>query len=290
MDPTNRSRNHLKSRILFALLYPLLGVAALCLGGPGFALAVAVAIIPFHLLSLKTSSVLITRKFQGHELTSKQAPKLKRILRTLSERAHLEHRPLLFMVPGDAISAFSVGSRSRPAIALSHGLLENLDTRELAGVLAHEVTHLSQGDPLVMVLSGLLRRVIGVMAVLAGLFVAMNLPMFLLGREAFEVLPLLVLLVAPSLGSLLLFALSRCIEFSADRGAAELLGDPEPLASALKKMGTSHKVPWWQRLFPGGGKSAQPLLRTHPTARERIQRLRGLRISSPFSCDPLFQD
>ncbi len=290
MKPTLLFRNRLKSRICFALLYPLLGLAALALGGTGFAVATAVAIIPFHLLSLRTSAALITGKFHGHELKSNQATKLKRILRTLSERAHLDHRPLLFLVPGETISAFSVGTRNHPAIALSQGLLENLDTRELAGVLAHEVTHLRHGDPLVMVLSGLLRRVIGVMALLAGLFVAMNLPKFLLGKETFDLLSLLVLLLAPTLGSLLIFALSRSLEFSADRGAAELLGDPEPLASALKKMGTQQKAPWWSFLFPGGSKNAQPLLRTHPTARERIQRLRSLTLSTPFTTGPLFQD
>ncbi len=279
-----------RSKVLFALLYLLAGYAAWSLGGAGFALAVAVACIPFHVLTLRATPTIIGRLFRGRELTWGEAPRLKGILKILAERADLEHPPRLFLVPGKGMSAFALGPPDNAAIALSRGVVDGLELREIAGVMAHEVTHLSHGDTRMIFLSGLLRRVIGLLALTAGLLVAFNLPLVLLGKAKLATCPLLVLILTPTLGSLLTFALSRRREFSADVGAAELLGDVEPLADALQKMApTQGNV--WEKLFNlEGTPRKKTLLRSHPTSRERIQRLHDLKLEGPFCNRPLFSD
>jgi heat shock protein HtpX len=109
---------------------------------------------------------------------------------------------------------------------------------------------------------------------LGQLLLLFNLPMILIGGYTFSWTAILLLIIAPSINILLQFSLSRTREYRADLGAAELLGDPEPLASALAKIDRYQRryLHWF---FPPGYKPEPQggLFQTHPSTRKRIQKL-----------------
>ena len=109
----------------------------------------------------------------------------------------------------------------------------------------------------------------------AGLRAGNSLPLMLFGEVGVSLMPIFVLLVAPLVSGIAQLALSRVREFQADLGSAELLGDPRPLVAALTKMDRMG-VGFLERWVQAGRREASPLLRTHPTTDERIQRLQGL--------------
>ena len=88
---------------------------------------------------------------------------------------------------------------------------------------------------------------------------------------------MLVLIAAPTVGGLLQMALSRTREFDADLGAAMLTGDPDGLASALRKLERAHGKLWEGLMLPGGRIPDPSVLRTHPHTEERVARLMALK-------------
>ena len=134
------------------------------------------------------------------------------------------------------LNAFTVGDREEAVIALTDGMLRRLDLRELAGVLAHEVSHIRNRDLWLMSLADLAGRLTRVMTLLGLGLVIVGLPLWLGGGAQPPVLLILLLLFAPQLTVLLQLALSRAREFDADLDAAGLTGDPDGLISALAKL------------------------------------------------------
>jgi heat shock protein HtpX len=147
--------------------------------------------------------------------------------------------------------------------------------RELAGVLAHELSHVRNGDLSVMALADAMTRFTQILSYLAIFLAIFNLPAWLLGDVDMPFLGLLLLYLAPSIGSLLQLALSRTREYDADTEGAELTGDPRALASALDKLERYQGSFWEDLMFPVPTRRIpQPsLLRTHPPTEERIRRL-----------------
>jgi heat shock protein HtpX len=174
------------------------------------------------------------------------------------------------------MNAFAVGHRHQPAIAVTHGLLGNLSQRELAGVLAHEISHIHSNDVWVMTLADTVSRLTGGLALTGQLLLFINLPLLLFGAAAISWWAILLLLFAPTISLLLQLALSRTREFDADMDAVEITGDPLGLASALHKL-DRHQGGLWQRLFlPGRRTRDSWILSTHPSSEERIRRLTEL--------------
>jgi len=158
--------------------------------------------------------------------------------------------------------------------------LQRLDLRELSGVLGHEVSHIAHADIRVMAFADLATRITSTLSFLGQVLLVISLPL-LLGDYHLDWLPILVLLSAPTLSTLVQLALSRNREFEADRGAAELTGDPEGLAAALGKM-ERYQGRFLEGLLTPGRRTPEPsLLRTHPPAEERIHRLLELRDRPP---------
>ena len=194
----------------------------------------------------------------------------------MARRAGLDRVPHLFYVPSPMANAFTVGGRQGAAIALTDGLLRSLNTRELAGVLAHETAHVLHGDLALMNLADVISRVTAALSMTGQFLLVLNLPLMLAGAAPVSWALVLVLVFAPGASSLLQLALSRTREFSADAEAARLTGDPLALASALGKMEAA-EAGFWSRLLLPGHRSPHPsLLRTHPAHAERIARLREL--------------
>jgi heat shock protein HtpX len=273
-----RGRHHL----LFQTIILLAGMAGLfgalgwmLLGWFGLAFALMVSLVLF-LSTPRVSPWVVLRMYRARELTYAMAPGLFDIARELSSRAGLSVAPLLYYVPSRVMNAFSVGTTGASAIALSDGIMRSLSSRELAGVLAHEITHIRNNDLRLHALADLMTRITGMFSFIGQLLIVIYLPMAFLSGVDFPLVPILLLVFAPSLSVLLQLALSRTREFDADLGAAELTGDPLGLASALQKMEQYERSIWDFVYLPGRRQSSPSFLRTHPHTGERLERLAGL--------------
>jgi heat shock protein HtpX len=209
-------------------------------------------------------------------LSVHEAPQLHHLVQDLARRSNLLRAPQLYYVPNGMMNAFSVGSQDSAAIGITDGLLRGLSRRELAGVLAHEITHIRHNDVRVMGLADLISRTTGLLSTLGQMLLFVNLPLLLIGRSPVSWWAVALLVSAPTLSRLLQLALSRTREFDADLGAARLTGDPAALASALHKMAYQEAGIWRQILLPGRRVPDPSLLRTHPETGERVRRLLDL--------------
>jgi len=273
----HRLLNTLQSLALLGAMAALAGVLGWLLAGPpGLWLALAMVAV---LLALNpaASPALVLRLYRAEPLEPWEAPALHRLLEELARRAGLPRPPRLHYVPSPLINAFAVGSEARSAVAVTDGLLRALDLRQVAGVLAHEVSHIRHRDTWIMGLADLISRITVSLSYLGQLLLLLNLPLLLLGAAPLSWWAVLLLIFAPTLTALIQLALSRTREFDADLGAALLTGDPEGLASALARM-ERLQAGRFETLFLPGRRLPEPsLLRTHPPTEERIRRLLALR-------------
>jgi len=211
-----------------------------------------------------------------------QLPDYHRIVRELCRDAGLP-MPRLYLTPDRQPNAFATGRNPRhAAVAVTRGLLDTLDARELRAVLAHELAHVSNRDILITSVAAAIASGITFLANLAGW-----LPLLGGSEDDDEPSPLGLLvaaLLAPVAATLLQLALSRSREFHADRSGAALLGDPWSLASALAKIdAVSRRTPMHVEPAQAGKYLVNPLtgrtvalanlFSTHPRTEERIARL-----------------
>lgn len=223
----------------------------------------------------------VMRLYGAVRLDLHQAPGLSRAVAWVAQRAGLQTLPALYYVPSRMLNAFAVGAPSGSAIALTDGLVRQLDDRELLGVIAHEVSHIVSNDLWVMGLADMFSRATSLLSLLGQLLVIVNLPLMLTGTVTFNWWAVLLLVFAPHLSALAQLALSRTREFDADLNAVRLTGDPQGLSSALAKI-EQVQGGWMERILLPGRRVPEPsLLRTHPRVEERIGRLSSLSGSVP---------
>ena len=282
MQKEHRIINWLHTALILSAMFFLLYFIGDLLFGLGLMFwLVAFAVLAMLFLP-KSNPYFLMKLYRAQNVPHQAAPGLYKILNILSAKAGLETAPDLFVIPSSDRNAFTAGHKDNAVIALNEGLLRNLSSREIAGVLAHEISHLMNGDLVLMNLADMMTRVTSVMANIGILLVMLNLPLILLGYAPAPWLAVLLLVVSPWISTLLQLALSRTREFDADASAAELTGDPRGLANALSKLNPDLH-PFWSRLGVPISKHSNPsLLRTHPEASERISRLMGVdAISEP---------
>ncbi len=254
-------------------LFGLLGW--MIFGTTGLVWALLVVLLLF-LSTPRVSPWMVLKMYRARQLSYDEAPGLFEIVSDLSRRADLPAYPLLYYVPSRIMNAFSVGSAKSSVIAVSDGILRYLDRREISGVLAHEITHIKNNDLRLHALADLMTRVTSTFSFLGQVLIIIYLPLAMFSKTDIPLIPILLLIFAPSLSMLLQLALSRTREFDADLGAAGLTGDPMGLASALQKM-DRHERSIWDFVYLPGRKQPHPsLLRTHPHTRERLDRLSSL--------------
>lgn len=271
-----QTRNRLQSVLLLAAMTLLWALLGWSLAGPELMfILLGVGLITL-LVAMPTSPRWVLALYRARPLPVAAAPQLHALVGELAGRAGLRQTPALYLVPSRMLNAFSVGSAGDAAVALTDGLLRTLSWRELAGVLAHELSHVRHNDMWVMALADLVSRMTHLLSLMGQLLLLLNLPLILLTDVQIPWLAVLLLIVAPSLSALLQLALSRQREYDADLGAVRLTGDPEGLARALVHLEGLHGSWLYQVLLPGRRVPDPSLLRSHPPTEERVRRLMAL--------------
>lgn len=280
-DNTRRAhklRNSLHSLLLLVGIGAVLGVSAMLVWGLAglFWALLAVGFLVFFAPRLPSETIM--RMYRASEVHPRAAGQVGRLLDIISERAGLERRPRLFVIPSTTLNAFATGSTDNASIAVTAGLLRTLSLRELAGVLAHEISHVRNNDLWVMGLADAMSRFTQALSTLAVILASFNIMGMLAGVIFVSWWAILVLYLAPLVSSLLQLGLSRAREYDADLEGALLTGDPEGLVSALAKLERYTGRFWEDLMFPMPGRRVpQPsLLRSHPRTEDRIARLREL--------------
>jgi heat shock protein HtpX len=235
--------------------------------------ALIVAWFVIFAISPQVSPKLLLRLYRAQPLSYAQAPTLVSLVTELSQRANLSCVPTLYYIPSRVVNAFSLGTCNTAAIGITDGLVRGLSLRELSGVLAHEVSHIRNNDVWVMGLADLISRTTRILSWIGQIVLIIFLPFFILARADVPWLLVLLLILAPTITALLQLALSRTREYRADLEAARITGDPQGLASALKKLELLGGGLFERIFFPGSRNPDPSILRTHPPTEERIRRL-----------------
>ena len=265
--------NHLQTVLLIGGMVIVLWLSARLILSEAAAWWAAVAIGIGLLFAPQISPALVLRMYKAQQLDLNTAPQLYSIVTQLAGRAGLARAPSLYYIPSRMMNAFAVGGRDDSAIGVTDGLIRNLTVRELTGVLAHEMAHVSNHDVRVMGLADLVSRLTRVLSLTGQLLFILGLPMWLMGAYDIPILGIALLILAPTISSLLQVALSRAREFNADLNAARITGDPQGLASALAKL-ERYQGGWLEQVLLPARRNPDPsILRTHPRTEERIQRL-----------------
>jgi heat shock protein HtpX len=273
--------NLLKTAVLMAAITALFMTIGAALGGrAGMVLALGLA-VAMNFFSYWFSDKLVLRMYNAQEVDESSAPQFYRMVRELAQRAELP-MPRVYLIEEGAPNAFATGRNPHhAAVAATTGILRVLSDRELRGVMAHELAHVKHRDILISTISATMAGAIGMLANFAMLFGGRDSE----GRPANPIVSILVMILAPIAASLIQMAISRAREFEADRGGAEISGDPQALASALQKiqryaqglpMEAAERHPETAQMMimnPLSGGGLRGLFSTHPSTEERVARL-----------------
>ena len=276
--------NLMKTAILMAAITALFMALGSLLGGQqGMMLALIVA-LGMNFFSYWYSDTMVLKMYNAQEVDETSAPQFHRMVRELAQRAALP-MPRVYLINEDAPNAFATGRNpEHAAVAATTGILQVLSERELRGVMAHELAHVKHRDILISTVSATMAGAISMFANFALVFGGRNNE----GRPANPIVGILVMLLAPLAASLIQMAISRAREFEADRGGAEISGDPQALASALQKiqryaqgmpMQAAERHPETAQMMimnPLSAGGMRGLFSTHPATEERVERLLAL--------------
>ena len=272
----HKLKNLLQTILLIVSMSLLLALISRLLFGPDIWVWAIVALIVMLFTLPSISPWWLLRVYQARPVDPRQSPQIFSILEGVSQRAALPAVPKLYWIPSRTLNAFAVGSRNNSAIAITDGLFRRLIARELAGVMAHEVSHIRNNDLLLMTLADLFTRLTHSLSLVGLFMIFISLPLMMIGQASISLWGMFLLVISPSISALLQLGLSRVREFDADLDAARLTGDPAGLASALAKI-DQQTMNVWQRIFMPNYHNQQPsVLRTHPDTATRIERLMAL--------------
>ncbi|MEM1221038.1 MAG: zinc metalloprotease HtpX [Bacteroidota bacterium] len=235
----------------------------------------------------------IMRMYRARRLSYYEAPQVFEQVRLISQRAGLDQVPSIYYLPSRAMNAFATGTQNDTAVAVTSGLVQSLNQRELNGVLAHEISHIQNKDLDWGRLAMILNRMTRLFAFMGQILLIINLPLFFMGEDPFSWTAILLLILAPYMATMLQLAISRTRELDADLQAVRLTNDPMGLASALERIEWLNKGGMGQYFRPVRDRMRQipSWLRTHPTTKERVKRLREMvRHNTEFIQTRIHQD
>jgi heat shock protein HtpX len=294
--------NTIKTFALLASLGGLLIFVGGLLGGrDGMVIALIFAIAMNGFVYWK-SDTLALKANGARELRPDELPRLRAIVADLARRAGIPG-PRLYIIDRPEPNAFATGrDPEHSAVAVTTGILEIMDDRQLAGVLAHELSHVKNRDTLVGTIAATIGGAISFIAQMAQFQM-----IFGGGRDDNRggLGALVAIFLAPIAALIIQLAVSRGREFGADASGAALTGDPEALAQALERLESANSQnslrarlsrslpgsrgqapapapaanPAFAHLYivnPLSGRSLGGLFSTHPPVAERVERLRAM--------------
>jgi heat shock protein HtpX len=284
---TTMIRNQLKTVLLLGALSALIvGIGGLV--APGHLYLFGVLALLMNLGAYFFSDRLVLRMHGASEVGPAQAPELHAMVAELAARAGIP-KPRVFLIPQEQPNAFATGRNpARGVVAVTRGITQLLDRRELRGVLAHEIAHIKNRDILVSSIAAAgatLISYVGNVLTFGALFGG--------GSSSDEGeegggagSALLAAFIAPIAATLIQMGISRSREYMADATGAELSGDPEALATALLKLEQTAELipaeatPATASLFIvnpfGAMERVSRWFSTHPSTADRVRRLREM--------------
>jgi len=280
MDTTNT----LKTGLLLAALTGLLALTGNLFGGTAGIVIALVFAVAMNGAAYWFSDRLALSMARARPVSPDEAPGLHAQVRDLAARAGVP-TPAVYVIDDPSPNAFATRrDPAHAAVAVTAGVLDLLDARELRGVLAHEFAHIRNRD---ILLTTVAATVAGAISAIANVF---QLAALFGGHDEDEDGPgllggLALLVVAPIAATLIQLAVSRSREYAADATAAAIAGDPLALAAALGKL---ERGAWLRPMavnpaaaplfivHPFGGEGVLKLFSTHPPTAERIARLEAM--------------
>jgi len=288
--PVSYGRNYLKTAMLMAGLVAVLAIGGQLAGGTGGMLLFGGIGLVFNLASYWFSDRIALMAHRARPVTRAELPEVYDIVERLTRKAGLP-MPTIHVIPSNTPNAFATGRNpSHAAVAVTQGILQMLDRRQLEGVLAHELSHVQNRDILISTVAA---SVAGLVAAL-GHAIQWGALLGGFGRSDDDdrggpFAALAWALLAPLIAMVIQLAVSRSREFGADASGAALCGDPDALAGALVTLEKAGEVMPYEyggpatahlfivNPFQGTGARMLQLFSTHPPIEERVRRLREMR-------------
>ena len=268
--------NTIKTAFLLGVMSALLMWIGGALGGGSGLVAGFFFAVVMNFGSYWFSDKIVLRMYGAQEVGPDH--RLYRVVAALAQRAGLP-MPRCYVIPEPSPNAFATGRNPQhAAVAATEGILRILTDEELEGVLAHELAHVKHRDILISSIAATLA---------AAIMMAARFAMFFGGsrddRQGSNPVALLAtMILAPIAAAVIQAAISRSREFDADAGGADIVGTPNGLVSALRKIeAASRQVPLdanpaTAHMFiikPFSVQGLSGLFSTHPPTEQRIQAL-----------------
>jgi heat shock protein HtpX len=273
--------NMLRTVFLLTLLTLILVWVGKAVGGQqGMIIALGIG-LAMNFINYWFSDKIVLASYRARILEPGEGGALEQDVRDLVEKAGMP-MPKIAIIPSPAPNAFATGRNpSKAVVAVTEGLLQVCDRRQVKAVLGHELGHVRNRDMLTMTLVAGAVSAIGMLAHMAMWFG----PRHRDDEGGGGILgPLLVMILAPLMATLVQMGISRSREYAADDAGAELSGDPGALADALESLHAS--IPDRPPLTDTGATAhmmiANPFFgmrdwfSTHPSPEKRIARLRAM--------------
>jgi heat shock protein HtpX len=277
--------NWLKTSILMAGIVVLFGMVGAALGGAGGMLIALAFAGAMNVYAYWFSDKAVLRMYNAREVDAQSAPRFYNMIKELAANAGLP-MPRVYIIDEAQPNAFATGRNpENAAVAATTGIMQILSERELRGVMAHELAHVKHRDTLISTISATVAGAISSIAQFGMLFAGGD-----RDRGVHPAVAILIMILAPIAAMLIQMAISRSREFEADRGGAEISGDPGALASALQKIHNyAHRVPMetaeqhpetaqMMIINPLSAEGIKGLFSTHPQTEERVARLMAMAI------------
>lgn len=283
--------NMLKTTLLMGLLTVLLVTIGGALGGRNGVTMAFLLAAGMNFFSYWFSDKIVLSMYGARQIEEADDPRFYGIVRRLAQQANLP-MPKVYLIDSETPNAFATGRNpEHAAVAATSGIMRILGDDELAGVMAHELTHVKNRDILISTIAATFAGAITYLA-----HMAQWAAIFGGGRrdddEGGGVFGMLFMaILAPIAAMLVQMAISRSREFGADAGGASISGNPLSLANALQKLEMANqRIPMetnaaTAHMFivnPLTGGGLMTLFSTHPPIPERVARLQDMSRTHSF--------
>jgi heat shock protein HtpX len=225
--------------LLFAILVGVIGGLLALIFDLSLLIVVAIVAFVYAIFSWLSAGRVVAAVTGAKPADRTKYPRLYHVLETVAIAAGMPQVPPVYVIDDPAPNAFAAGRSSKAAtVAVTTGLLDLMCERELEGVLAHELSHVRNRDVRLMTLVAVL---VGVIALISDFM--LRIALWGGGKRSGGwagivalAIGIVALILAPIAGVLIQLAVSRRREYLADASAAEITGDGEGLALALRKL------------------------------------------------------